>query len=114
MKEFVTKVRSLEDVDQRRRLEKQLIKLQLCFSSNLVDPDVIRYTHQKLPRGEWFHEIIVGARIETFYLCFLAGTGRQKYHGHVLNLRMTPHLSQQTETIELRHHDIGQQKIGMV
>ena len=63
-------------------------------------------------RRERLGQIVVGAGAQPVDLGLLAGAGGEQDHRDGLQSVIGTHRRQQTETVELRHHDVGQHERG--
>ncbi len=68
-------------------------------------------TGEQLAGAEWLGQVVVGARGQAFDPGFLSGARRQQQDRRIAQLRVFPQLRQQTKSIEIRHHDIGQHQM---
>src|SRR5687768_11311655 len=68
-------------------------------------------TGQKLARGKWLDEIIVGTCAHTFNTRLLTRTCREQNDGNRSRLFVTAQCLQQTKSVEFRHHHVRQHEI---
>lgn len=69
---------------------------------------------QQLHGGKRLGQVVIGPRFQATYRSFLAGPCRQHHHRDRRCLRIGSQTGQQTESVEIRHHDVGQDQVRMV
>jgi hypothetical protein len=83
---------------------------EALLSQRRHPPDRID-ARSELARREGFHHIVIGACSSGVGACFCARTGRQHDHRQMAEALALPNALEQAETVELRHHHVGEQHI---
>ena len=68
---------------------------------------------QKLAGGERLDQVIVGAGPQPVHLGFLAGAGGEQDDRRIPGRLVRAHCRQKAEAVEPRHHDVGQDEVGL-